>query len=165
MRIFKPVLVSEFMTKWFRPRHEPSSFWNFSFCMMADSCLDITLSMAEIALLMVIVRFLSHLTVPDMASLVRAFNNASVSSRDVCLVAAIACSRKLTSSCASAACVSDCCSVLAIIHHLLFLHLIPVHPVKRRVHLCCSILLQAGSPDLQNGLPWLTGRAIYCEFP
>ena len=128
---------------------------------MADNCVDMTLSIAAMALLMVMVRFLSHLTVPSMASLVSVFSNSSVSLRVVCLVAEMACSRKLTSSWTSACC--DCCSSLAIIYHLLYLNL--VHHLTWQGHPCCLKLLLKALPDHLSGPLWLAGRVVYCVFP
>ena len=53
------------------PRQVPSSFWNSGWCMTAASCLEIALSIALIAALMVRVTFLLQVIVPLRASSVR----------------------------------------------------------------------------------------------
>ncbi len=45
-RTFMVSPVSEFITSWFRPRQEASSFWKSGWCMTSFSCLEISASMA-----------------------------------------------------------------------------------------------------------------------
>src|SRR5262245_40615151 len=79
--IFKVAFVSLLKTSCFSPRQVPSSFWNFSWCMIAASCFEMAASMASILLLIDRVTFLSKVSCPAMASSTRASTISSAALR------------------------------------------------------------------------------------